>query len=177
MTPKRWRERLLENRPNAREIRILEDGQFTKDAAIFWSAYKAGSFTELPADLSIADFGAALREIEKRYDTMYLIDDANPAFGGKFGPVAFVGVRKADAVVELEGQAFKWATPLNCLRCAVAFLHKQSWSKQVGVCLVRCNDDLKRFLDRIRKYAVLFYLGPAAEGSHLYWVRGRFGME
>lgn len=175
MTPKRWRERLLKDRPNAREIQLYADGKFTKDAAILWSAYKAGSFKELPEGLSIENFAAALSALAERYEEMYLIDDFNAAFGGKIGPVAFAGIRRQDAVIDLEGHAFKWATPLNCLRCSVAFLHKQSWSKQVGVCLVKTTDDMKRFLDRIRKYGVLFYLGPSAKGSHLYWVRGRFG--
>ena len=175
MSPKRWRERLLENRPNARAFVLFEDGKFTKDAAILWSAYRAGSFPDLPAGLSAEDFGAALSALAERYTEMYLIDDFNPVFDGKLGPVAFAGVRRNDAVLDLEGQAFKWATPLNCLRCAVCFLHKQSWSKQVGVCLVRTTEDMKRFLDRIRKYGVLFYLGPASKGNHLYWVRGRFG--
>lgn len=175
MTPKRWRERLLENRPNAREIKLYEDGKFTKDAAILWSAYRAGSFRELPEGLSTEEFGLALSAIADRYQEMYLIDDYNKVYDGRVGPVAFAGLRRNDAVVELEGHAFKWATSLNCLRCAVAFLHKQSWSKQVGVCLVKTTDEMKGFLDRIRKYGVLFYLGPSAKGNHLYWVRGRFG--
>lgn len=177
MTPKRWRERLLENRPNARPFVLYEDGKFTKDASILWSAYRAGSFPDLPEGLSPGDFGTALSALSERYTEMYVIDDANKVYGGRFGPVAFVGVRRNDALLDLEGQAFKWATPMNCLRCAVAFLHKQSWSKGVGVCLVKCGDDLKRFCDRIRKYGVLYYLGPQSQSSHLYWVRGRFGVE
>jgi hypothetical protein len=166
---------LLENRPNARAFVLFEEGKFTQDAGILWSAYKAGSFPDLPEELSPEKFGAALSALAERYQEMYVIDDFNAEFNGRIGPVAFVGVRRNDALLEVEGQAFKWATPLNCLRCAVAFLHKQSWSKQVGVCLVKTTDEMKRFLDRIRKYGVLFYLGPSSKGNHLYWVRGRFG--
>lgn len=174
MTPKRWRERLLENRPNARQILLIGEDGFTQDAAIFWAGYKAGSFPELPPGLSPAQFGVALQGIAGRYSEMYLIDDVNPVFDGKVGPVAYAGLRRDSALVELEGGAFKWATPLNCLRCAVAFLHMQSWSKKVGVCLLKSGVDLKRFHDRLRKYGVLFYLGPQHESVHLYWVRGKF---
>lgn len=175
MSPKKWRERLLENRPNARPFVLLADGKFTKDAAILWSAYRAGSFPDLPEGLSAEEFGGTLSALAERYDEMYVIDDANEAYGGKPGPVAFAGVRRNEAVLDIEGQAFKWATSLNCLRCAVAFLHKQSWSRQVGVCMVKSTSEMKRFLDRMRKYGVLFYLGPSAKDSHLFWVRGRFG--
>lgn len=169
MTPKQARDRLFrQSRPHARRILLITpDGSFTKEASLFWAAFKAGSFDLDPATTQ-EDFAQALALIQHKYSELYLMEDENSSHPA----IAFVGVKRDGVALQLEASAFKWATPKNLLRAAVAFLNMQRHSTKCGVCLVKGE---KKFLGRLTKYGVLFYVGPVSKTEHLFSVRGRFG--
>lgn len=169
MTPKDKRDRLFrQSRPHARRILLIDEaGSYTKEASILWAAYKAGSF-DLAPTATQEEFAKVLHTLQQRYSEMYLMEDENLSYPA----VAFVGVMRNQVALQLEAIGFKWATPKNLLRAAVAFLNMQRHSTKCGVCLVKGD---KKFLGRISKYGVLFYIGPVSKTEHLFSVRGRFG--
>lgn len=177
MTPKRRREVLFkDSRPNVRKLVVRNEEGFTKDAAVLWAAYKAGSFN-LPPELPQERFAEASELMVRQFDEMFIIDDTSAGYKAKWGPVAAVGVKKENYMMALTAQPFKWATPKNVLRCVVAFLWYKSRATDAGVLMgtfgsrelpshVRRyfnDDDLKPFL----------YVGRTGPNEWMYALRGR----
>jgi hypothetical protein len=177
LTPKQKREVLFRHsRPNVRKLEIKNAEGFTKDAAILWSAYRAGSFN-LPPDLPQDRFAEATALMCRQFDEMYIIDDASRGYKTGWGPVATVGIKKDGYLMALSAQPFKWATPKNVLRCAVSFLWFKSRATDAGVLMgaftskdlpthVRRyfnDDDLKPFI----------YVGRTGPTEWMYALRGR----
>ncbi len=172
-TPKEmWRTLFRAERPLIRKLAIKQGEGFTKDIGVLWAAYKAGSFADLPEGMNEADFLTAIEALQKE-KTVWLIDDFNPAYKDKRGPVAMACTSSADLIVSVEGCAFKWATKRNLLRCAASFLHLIRQSRATGVCMVKCNKAGETLMKHLMKYKVLYFMGCAAKDSYLYSARGK----
>jgi hypothetical protein len=162
-----------DSRPLVRKLVIREGEDYTKDIRILWAAYKAGSFKELPQDMDQESFLAAIEELQKSRDQIWLIDDKNPAYKDKAGPVAMACTSATDLVVSTEGCAFKWATKRNVLRCSVAFLHMIRRNKATGICMVKSTKEANTLMRHLSKiYKELNYVGRASKDAYLYAGRG-----
>jgi len=160
------------SRPLVRKFVIKEGDAYTKDIGVLWAAYKAGSFAELPDDLDEAGFLLAIEEMQKAKGQVWMIDDFNPAYKDKRGPVAMACTSSEELVVMAEGCAFKWATKRNVLRCSTAFLHMIRRLRGTGICMVKCNKATTTLMKHLEKYRILHYVGRTAQDSYLYAARG-----
>lgn len=173
VTPKELRERLFrKSRPQARRLEILDGESYSKDLAILWAAYKAGSFP-LAEGLSQEEFVDRIEQSMKRYQHSWLIDDDNRAFGSGRGPVALVGANTIGLIVEPNALFFKWATKRNMIRVSVAFLNMIRHSKKTGIVIVRTEKTRVALPNHLKRYDMLYYVGKAADNEHLYSLRGR----
>lgn len=173
-TPAEMRKSLFRgSRPLIRKLTIMDGEVFHRDIGVLWAAYKAGSFPELPADCDENGFLAIIESLQRDKGQVWLIDDFNPAYKDKRGPVAMVCTSSVELVVNTEGCAFKWATKRNILRCSVSFLHMIRRSKSTGICMVKCNKAATTLMMHLSKrYRELNYVGRAAQDAFLYAAKG-----
>lgn len=155
-----------------RRLEIMDGEQYSKDMAVLWAAYKAGSFN-LPKDLSQEDFVQAAEKIVSNYGQMWVVDDECGAFKDGKGPIAIVGTNVDGLQVMAEGQPFRWAKKKHLIRASVAFLQMIRYSKKTGVCFVKGAQPQYRFLRALQKYDVLHYIGKVDDNGYLFSVRGR----
>lgn len=161
------------SRPLIRKLVIMEGDKVSRDIGVLWAAYKAGSFPELPVDMDEDQFLGAIDALQKSKGQVWLIDDFNPAYKDKRGPVAMACTSTVDLVVNAEGCAFKWATKRNILRCSVSFLHMIRRSKATGICMVKCSAAATTLMRHLQKdYRTIMYMGKAAKGAFLYAAKG-----
>lgn len=174
MSARERRERLFrKTRPLVRRLEMLDGETYSRDAGVLWAAYKAGSFVDLPADLTAEQFGETLENLQKTFDQVWVIDDFNPAYKDRRGPVALACTKSFDLVVNAEGVAFKWASKRNVLRCAASFLNMLKHSKKTGICMVKGAKPQVPMLKHLAKYDLLYYVGKPSEGEWLFSIRGR----
>jgi hypothetical protein len=168
------RERLFHrDRPIVRRLEIMDGEAYTRDIGYLWAAYEAGSFPDLKADMDQNEFLAAIEQLQKAHDQVWIIDDFNAAYKGGRGPVALVCTKAFQLVVNAEGCVFKWATRRNLLRCAASFLNMIRHSKKTGICMVKGGREVLPLLRRLTAYELLFYIGKSAPNEYLFSVRGR----
>lgn len=146
------------------------------DVAWLWVAYKHGSF-KMQSGLNQQEFSEHVTPILGLEN--FIVEDDNPKFKDKRGPVAFVSVTHDGWRYEPSIVFFKWASKKNMLRVGVAFFHKTSLSS-IGVCVVRWSKSV--LLDHLKKYGVLFLRGKVPFGNkdgdeYIYSVLGRKGSQ
>lgn len=174
MSPKDRRTAIFRSgKPLVRELKIMDGDEYSKDVGVLWVAYKAGSFSMLPPDLTQEAFLSFIENLQTQFQTLWVIDDVNRAFptSGK-GPVMLVGTSTASLLVKAEASALAWANKRNLIRCAAAFLQMIRHSKKTGVCMVSAKKSDRSFLFHMRKYDLLHYIGRVAENEYLFSVRG-----
>lgn len=173
-TPAQMRKTIFRaEKPLLRKLAIIQGEGFTKDIGILWAAYTAGSFKDLPDDLDQAAFLSAIEGLQQE-KVVWLIDDFNPAYKDKRGPVAMACTATQDLMVHAEGCAFKWATKRNVIRCSVEFLQMVRRAKSTGICMVKCNKSTATLMKHLnKKYRVINFIGQAAKDSFLYAIPGK----
>lgn len=139
---------------------------------ILWAAYKAGSF-DAPPEMTQEVFAEWVIDHSRAFKDLFVGEDKSKAFQGGLGPVVVVGVNQQNLLVEVVGQAFKWATKRNILRLSVSFLHMITLSKKTGVCMVKTDGRSQKLADHMKDYRLLFYIGKTGQDEYLYGVRGR----
>lgn len=159
------------SRPNVRKFILMDGEAFSRDTALLWAAYQAGSFKMEPG-LSQEDFVKQVMVTAEQFETLYVVDDANKNFKGGLGPVVLVGAKQAGLIVEPQFMFFKWATCRNVLRCTVAFLNMVKSSTKTGILLVRATDEKRSVAEHMKKYGLLFFMGKSGDDEYLYSVRG-----
>lgn len=174
MSPKERRDRIVKkNRPNFRKAELLaDDGSYGSDMGVLWAAYKAGSF-EAPADMDQGDFAKWILMQAQGYTTLLVGDDKCKAFSSGFGPVCLAGTKRDGLLVMVEGQAFKWATKKNLVRCSVAFLNMMRLSGKTGVLMAKAQAGGKKLMDHMNKYGLMYWIGKCDTDAHLYSLRCR----
>ena len=140
---------------------------------ILWAAYKAGSFTDLPADMAQEQFAEAIEALERQFDHVYLIDDFHSAYKAERGPVALACTKSEDLAVSAEGVPFAWASKRNKLRSAAAFLQMHKHMKTTGILFVKGRADAVPMMRHLHKYDLLHYVGKPRAGEFLFSMRGR----
>jgi hypothetical protein len=174
ISPKERRERLFKkHRPVAKKLEIMDGENYSKDVAYLWAAYKAGSFKDLPDEITQEQFAERIEQLHKMFDAVWLIEDINPAYNGGIGPVAMACTKSMGLVVNVEGVGFKWAKRRNLVRSAASFLQMIRSSLKTGIVMVKGNKEQVPFLKSLKRYDLLFYLGQPAKGEYLFSVRGR----
>lgn len=172
LTPKERRDRILKNRPNLRELQLIEDDHYGKDMGLLWAAYKKGSFN-LPDGLEQSEFALAIQHQLSNYDKVWLVEDSNKAYSSGAGPVGIIGTTTTDLSIEAVGKPFAWATKRNVIRGQVAFLNMVKHSKKCGVLFMRADEKSYRLFKAMQTYDLLFLVGRVAQGSWLFSMRGR----
>jgi hypothetical protein len=168
LTPKERRDRIFKKgRPFVRPLR--DDNA---DIGILWVAYKAGSFSALPKDLSQDDFLVFISNLRARFTDLYVVEDFNPSFptSGR-GPVMLVGSVRSEMILKAEFNPLSWARSRNLLRSIVAFLNMAKHSKKNGVCMVSSKKNERSFWFHFRKYDLLHYVGRVAPDEYLFSLR------
>lgn len=162
------------SKPVVRSLEILDGENYSKDVGVMWAAYKAGSFQQLPKDLTQEQFLMFAENLQNKFQKVWLVDDSNKAFKstGK-GPVMLIGTNANGLAVTAEGIGFKWAKKANVIRAATAFLNMIRYSKKTGVCLVKSNKTDLPFFHGLKKYDVLYYVGRVSADEWLFAIRGR----
>lgn len=167
------RERLFRrDRPLVRRLEIMDGEAYTRDVGVLWAAYQAGSFAELPSGLDDNGFLDYIDRLQKAHDQVWIIDDFNPAYKDKRGPVALACTKAFELVVNAEGCTFKWASKRNLLRCAASFLNMIRCSKRTGICMVKGRKEVLPLLRRLEKYDLLYFVGKTSPGEYLFSIRG-----
>lgn len=170
---KALRERLFKrSRPEARRLEILDGETYTKDAAILWAAYKAGSFA-LPDGLTQEEFAVQIENTLNAFQHSWVMDDDSKAFASGRGPVALVGANTIGLIVEPKMLFFRWATKKNVLRASVAYLNMIRHSGKTGIVLVRTTKNMVALPDHLKRYDMLYFIGKSADNEYLYSIRGR----
>lgn len=155
-----------------RELKLLNGEGYSRDAAVLWAAYKAGSFT-FPDNLTQAEFVKVVEDWLGRYGKVWIVDDGNSAFSSKNGQVCIVLTNSIDMIVDAEFDFFKWASRRNMLRAAAAFLNMIKSASKTGICFVRTTNGQRALCDHLKDYDLLYYIGRASIDEHLYSIRGR----
>lgn len=151
---------------------MLDGEQYSKDIAILWAAYKAGSFP-LPAKLSQSDFIKEVETTLSQHTNTWIVDDDSGVFSSKRGPVAMVSAVSTGLIVEPRFIFFKWATPRTRLRSTVSFLNMIRHSKKTGIIVVRVTKENVKMPTHMKAYDLLYFVGKSAENEYLYSLRGR----
>jgi len=171
--PKAKRDRLFKkSKPFIRRLEIMDGEQYSKDIAILWAAYKAGSFA-LPPELTQGEFIEQVEKNIEQYVNTWIVDDDSNVFAAKRGPVAMVSTVSADLIVEPRFLFFKWAKPKNILRAMVSFLNMIRHSKKTGIILLRVGKENMLLPNHMKSYDLLHYIGRSSDNEYLYSVRGR----
>lgn len=174
MTPTQRRERLFKNsRPFVRPFKLMENGEYSKDAGRLWAAYKKGAFPDKPRDLTQEQFADFLAKLPDVFSKVWLVDDKHPAYPGGVGPVAIVGAVVQGLQVTLEADVFPWASKRNILRCSVAMLKMLVSSEETGTVVVNVPQRLMSAASHLKKYDLLYYVGRIADDVFMYAMRGR----
>ena len=162
------------SKPTVRSLEILDGEGYSRDVGVMWAAYKAGSFTNMPPDITQEQFLLFVENMQKRFNKVWLVDDRNKAFPSSgSGPVMLVGTNTNGLTITAEGMGFKWAKRANILRSVAAFLNMIRYSKKTGVCFVRGKRDVLPLLHGLKKYDVLYYVGRVSVDEWLFAIRGR----
>lgn len=172
-SPKEMRDRLFKTgRPLVRRMEILDGEQYSKDIAVLWAAYLAGSF-DWPSGLSQEEFTAMVENLAGRFTQLWIVDDRSTAFDSGSGPIAIIGTNTEDLSITAESRPFKWASKRGIVRYAVAFLQMLRHSTKVGVCFVKANKQTFNFFRHLHHYDVAHYVGKIGNDAFLFSVRGR----
>lgn len=134
------------------------------DAGFLWSAYKNGSF-KFDEGLSQKDFLVELAKQYGSFDLLWIVEDENKNFKSGKGQIGLVGIKTDGWVYSPSAVVFKWATPKNVLRSAVAFFQMMRYQKFVGVCEVRTEKKDFEMMKHMEKYGVLYFRGRVPNGS------------
>jgi len=153
------------------------------DLWVFWAAYKEGSF-DIPADMEKDAFYDRMLNDLSKYSSTLVVEDYNRRFKGKRGVICVISIDSAGTRIEPQVQFFKWATKSNILRANVRFFNWVRYSKQVGVCVVRCLRGTANLFHHVKNYGVIYYVGkivggdPQGRGDEfIFSTRGKFGQE
>lgn len=168
MKPAERRKRLFrKSRPNIRPVVLMEDGKYGYDMGILWAAYKAGSFPLVEdREMSNDDFARYIIAHAMTMSEMVIAEDECGAFSAGRGPVAVIGMRNDGWTLEPHVDFFRWASRRSILRVVVAFMQKVRYSKEVGVCVVKCLKDSRTlFRHASEDYGVLHQAGMIPKGS------------
>ena len=155
--PKENREKLFwKSRPN---IRIAESDDLK------WVKLSASLEGKTVDEAFEANILAALGQ----YQETMILEDENPRFGQKFGPVGIVAAFSTGHLYQPHVEWFAWATPRNKLRASVAFFQKFRY-RELGTVRVHAIEPSLRFFKNLKKYVPLFYVGKVPGGDE--WGRG-----
>ena len=153
------------------------------DLWVFWAAYKEGSF-DIPPDMGKDMFYEWLLESLSKHSSTLVVEDYNRRFKEKRGIVCVISIDSEGCRIEPKAQFFKWATKSNILRANVRFFNWVRYSKQVGVCVVRCFADTVGLFHHVKNYGVIYYVGkivggdPQGRGDEfVFSTRGKFVQE
>ncbi len=134
---------------------IGDESSYGKDMAILWAAYKAGSFA-LPEGWGQEEFAEKIVAHFSLFDSIFMVEDANPAFNGR-GAVAVILVTADRDMVRPDIDYFKWATRRNVLRTTVAFFQWIRYSKDVGLCVFGSTAKSRKLYERMREYGIMVW--------------------
>lgn len=179
MNPKESRDRLLRNRPNIRNLEILNDGGYSKDIKILWVAQKHSPFLGLPKDIPQDQFVMEIIRVSGKAE-FWVVEDNNSEYEGR-GLIALIAVRTDGWKIEPHVEFFPWATNKNVLRTCVAFFQMIRNSRKVGVCIIKSLRDSVNLFNHCIKYfppGVLWKVGRIPNGDergdeYLYSIKGR----
>lgn len=172
LTPKERRDRILKDRPNLRELQLVEGEKYGPDMGLLWAAYKRGSFP-IPDGLEQSEFALAIQEQLSAYDKVWLVEDRSPAYQSGKGPVGIIGTTTNDLAIEAYGKPFAWASRRNIIRGQVAFLNMLKHSKKCGVLFMKANEQSYKLFRAMQNYDLLFLVGRVAKDTWLFSMRGR----
>ena len=174
------RDRLFRvNRPHIRPIELLNEGNYGKDMAILWAAYKLGSFSDqIDSGLDQKTFANLFLTISAGYNLGWMIEDRNAKFKNEYGPIGLVLAVTNGWELEPHFDAFKWATPKNILKSFVAFFQMMRYDKTVGIVNVHSLQASKNLLDHVTEYGVLRYVTKIPKGDihgdrFIYYTHGK----
>ena len=132
------------------------------DWPVICVAYDRGAF-DLPADLLPEVVKEAVHSWERTH-RLLIAEDKNTNFRSGRGPVALVKIRFDGWKSEPELIKFPWATKTNVVRGMVTFLLDMKRSKDMGVCLIACQESSAKFLLRMADLKLLFRCGYVPNG-------------
>lgn len=174
-TPKDRRNALFGNhRPHVRRLEILDGEQYTRDMAVLWAAYIAGSFP-WPQGMTQEQFVQAVEAMLAQFSQVWIVDDDSSAFGNGRGPISLIGTKSDGLTLTAEGLPFKWASKRQIMKQAVAFLQMIRKSSKVGVCFIRASTQTFNLMKHLQRYDVAHYIGKIAADAFLFALRGRAG--
>ncbi len=162
------RERLFKN--SKPFVRLIEE----KDFRWLWASYK-----ENGGEATQDEFLEIATNYLSYFDEAFVIEDDNKAFKDGRGVVCVVLCFFKDGWrLEPHIEWFSWATKKNRLRGVVSFLMFTRYSKNIGITLVHCEEKLKSFFKKIRKYVPIYggyrIPGGRPDGEdNIFYVRGR----
>lgn len=175
MTKER-RDRLFKSgRPHIRSLQIYDGDKYHKDLGILWVAHQKQPFYSLPENLDQVKFAQEILSLSKEVELL-IAEDVNTQYK-QTGPVAVIGVRSDGWKIEPHAEFFKWATPKNVLKVAVAFFQMARYRK-IGVCVVHSLTDSVPLFNKCCKYGVLKPVGQIPNGDprgdeFIYSIRGK----
>lgn len=162
------------HRPVVRRLEILDGEQYSRDMAVLWAAYIAGSF-KWPSGLSQEDFVSSVEQMLGMFSQVWIVDDHSTAFGNGRGPISLIGTKAEGLAITAEGLPFKWATKRQIMKQAVAFLQMLRKSSKVGVCFIKATPQTFNLMKHLHNYDVAHYVGKIANDAFLFAIRGRAG--
>lgn len=148
-----------------------------KDLWLLWASYDLGGFDWIERGLDKDKFVFQVMAYMSVFHNLWLIEDDNPYFKGRRGPVCIVGIQTNGWSIEPHFEFFKWASKRSILRCMVMFFQKARHDKQVGVVVGRTFKKYVDNLTHLKKYGVLFYCGKIPNGfpqgdEYVFYVKG-----
>ena len=159
--PKQARDRLFKHgRPN---IRPLEK----EDLAILWAAYRKGAFENLIGDLDQVSFTDKMISIISKYHWSWVIEDKNPSFSTKEGPVGIMVAKFNGWEMEPHFLPFPWATPRNRIKAIVGFAMMARYEKGIGILNIFSQEKDRDFFKHLgKRYGVMYFVGKVPRGNN-----------
>jgi len=167
LNPKNNRDKLFKNiTPLVRPISI-------EDMRWIYGAHKLIGGTD-----EQKEFADKFANQMERYPEVFIIEDRNSKFKGKWGPVCLVPCIYNGWRLEPELQWFPWARNENRIRSTVAFLLYCRYSRDIGITLLHIPDRFKTFFRKIKKYVTLYQSARVPGGlqsgnDNIFYVRGK----
>ena len=145
------------SKPLVRQYRETDNG-------FLWAAYLNKSF-DLPEGLDQRGFLNAISKKFGAFNLLWIIEDDNKQYRSGRGQIALVGIQTDGWSYVPKAHFFKWATPRNVLRAAVAFFHMMRSKPDVGVVRVEVLRKDVDLLKLMESYGVLYIRSRIPRGS------------
>jgi hypothetical protein len=173
------RKRLFsKDRPTIRPLEIVTDsGEFGRDMAVLWAAYRKGSFPN-SQEMDQEAFTTHTLSYFTQFEFAWIVEDRNAKYSDQYGPVGMVAANYDGWTLEPHWIPFTWSTHRNRLRTLVVFMQWARYKKDLGLVLIKAEEKHKRAFDHIsERYGSINYIGEIPHGDigrdlHLYYGRG-----